>query len=790
MKATEGALLPGLLLISQYSLLRGTTSLAQWGEALSAYYGHACLPQERRGGNYPASSLTLTDPAPASSVSSLLSGSQPHGSDMQAASPQATTHSELAVTSDDTMCWAAMSDEGDLAGLPQAWMNWGAHRAVPAATLAVHFLGVPPCVLVALADSAQAYRSLCQILSLRHEQPERWLAWQQDRLADSDVTALMAHILVLCPEPETYVALRSTMPRLLPHARHKPWTGPDVERSVAMPLLYGVDRQELTQAHLVRRLAEQSGHYQLPLAQHEALAWQHDRPMYLSDVAGWLQRFNGHAKQIEQVERGWDLLQSCHYRPGAIADRSLCFMPPCSDPDPDATLREACLAGCSRRYPSQLVPLEHQAALQRLDHELAIISRKGFSSYILAVWRLTQHRRTCGRGSAASSLVCYVLEITNVDPLQYQLVFERFLNDERRDPPDIDIDFPWDERDAVHQQVLNDYGREHVAMVATHQSLSLRGATREAGRLHGKARADLTEQVNAQRQSRRFGQEWVVSEGWQDVAEDAALLTGQLRCWGLHCGGVVITEPPIRDIVPIHGASKQLNGVAVPAIAWEKDGAEAVGLVKIDLLGNRSLAVVRDAVQDLAAHGMHIDEVRWRPAEDPLTKRLIERGKTIGCFYIESPAMRLLNARAGVIHFDRLVLHSSIIRPAANHWIQTYLERVHYWRQTGEQLDEWYPHPALRELLSDSFGILSYQEDVMLIARELADFSIIQQDKLRKALGRSDTPQRLAELEPAFAEGCRQRQVSLTVRNLVWQMITSFAGYSFCARRILRATLW
>ena len=165
-------------------------------------------------------------------------------------------------------------------------------------------------------------------------------------------------------------------------------------------------------------------------------------------------------------------------------------MPRSDHAEPDRELERICLEGCRNRYdclPNGDLPT---AVSTRLERELRVIREKHFSSYILAVWELTRERRTCGRGSAASSLVCYALGITNVDPIRYQLVFERFLNEERRDPPDIDVDFPWDERNDVHLAALERYGREHVAMVSTHQFMSERGALREAGRLHRQSIGD------------------------------------------------------------------------------------------------------------------------------------------------------------------------------------------------------------------------------------------------------------------------------------------------------------
>jgi DNA polymerase-3 subunit alpha/error-prone DNA polymerase len=258
---------------------------------------------------------------------------------------------------------------------------------------------------------------------------------------------------------------------------------------------------------------------------------------------------------------------------------------------------------------------------------------------------------------------------------------------------------------------------------------------------------------------------------------------------GLHCGGLVITGPPIREIVPVRHAAKVIDVATrhwdepdwepVPAIAWEKDGAEEMGLVKIDILGNRSLAVVRDVLEDMRAEGTVIDEMGWHPADDPATQDLIARGDSIGCFYVESPAMRQLLAKAGTGDFDRLVVASSIIRPAAASWIAEYLHRLHHNRRTGRHEDHWYPHPVLRGLLSETFGILSYQEDVMIAAQAVAGFDERKANKLRKALGHFDTGSRLLCHREDFMRGGIERGGTHQAVEAVWEMIASFSGYSF-----------
>jgi DNA polymerase III alpha subunit len=496
--------------------------------------------------------------------------------------------------------------------------------------------------------------------------------------------------------------------------------------------------------------------------------------VYLSDLPALMDAMG---EYDEASERGRVLLRRCTYTPGTpSADgHTPWHLPPPQCADPNAELRQRCMEGIRQRYGGN----EPAAVRARLAYELDIFTKKGFAVYILAVWNLTRHRQTCGRGSAASSLVCYALGITNVDPLKYHLVFERFMSEERFDPPDIDVDFAHDERDAVLQETIATFGRDHVALVSTHQTLHAQGAWRQAANVLGKERAATTAAQRELTLKRQFAVGSGPGEDWEAVQDAADALLGTPTHFGVHCGGIIITRDPIREMVPIHPAAKQLNGMPAPAIAWEKDGAEQLGLVKIDFLGNRSLGVVRDVLADLRDDGVSINEWKWEPEEDLLARQIISRGLTIGCFYIESPAMRLLNAKAGVTDFDRLTLHSSIIRPAANSWINTYLERFTEFRKTGQQRDEWYPHPALRALLSESFGILSYQEDLMLISRDLAGFSIKQQNQLRKALGRSDTPQRLASLKGDFLAGCEAHAVSRDVTALVWDMIVSFAGYSF-----------
>ena len=256
---------------------------------------------------------------------------------------------------------------------------------------------------------------------------------------------------------------------------------------------------------------------------------------------------------------------------------------------------------------------------------------------------------------------------------------------------------------------------------------------------------------------------------WPDIMALARTLTGTPRHLSVHPGGIVITPGPIDTYVPVETAPKGL-----PLIQWEKDSAEAAGLVKIDLLGNRSLGVIRDCITAVEqSRGPFQDFKAQDPEDDLATQEMVAQGLTMGCFYIESPAMRLLQKKSRVGDFRHLVIHSSIIRPAANEFIQTYIQRLH----TGE----WAPlHPLLKDVLDETFGIMVYQEDVSRVAVKLAGFSHAQADGLRKIMSKKDKARALEDYYQAFVTGAEGQGVARDDAHRIWQMILSFSGYSFC----------
>jgi error-prone DNA polymerase len=462
-----------------------------------------------------------------------------------------------------------------------------------------------------------------------------------------------------------------------------------------------------------------------------------------------------------------------------------------TDEEAFVTLRDRTYAGAQNRY-----GVITQEKRDRIEKELAIIRAKRFAHYFLVVEEIvSQAPRTCGRGSVAASIVSYCLGITHVDPIKHNLFFERFLNPGRKDPPDIDIDFPWDERDQILNWVFDQYGEHQAAMVANQNSLGFRAAIRETAKVYGIPTEEIGKmlsQIVRQKGVLSFStpptfEQWLcrlsqtvkLKTPWPEILMQALKAQDHFRHLSMHCGGVVIVPDEIRRYVPIEYTAKGL-----PVIQWEKDQTENAGLVKIDILGNRSLAVIRDALAAIAEHtGRRIDYATWDPLEDAATQEAIRCGDTIGCFYIESPATRLLlrklwtgmplHRRKQLDVFDYLVMVSSLVRPATNAFVEEFIRRA----QEGS-CAFW--HHTLRGVLDETHGIMTYQEDVSKVAMALADFSVEDADQLRKVISKKHKQRQLQDYYQQFCRGAERNDASPETIDRIWKMIMSFAGYSFC----------
>ncbi|MEE4261683.1 MAG: DNA polymerase III subunit alpha, partial [Desulfobacteraceae bacterium] len=624
---------------------------------------------------------------------------------------------------------------------------------------------------VCLVEDDAGYRNLCRLITRRHMDQDFDLK-----------TVLPDHspgLVVLTGNPDLLrtwqaagVTVAAAMPRNpLPPTHQLRRTAQDLGVSlVATPGSFFLHPQDATIHRLLRAIDRNTS-----LAR---LATDDVAPpdAWLAPPAEYIRRFAICPQAIDATHEIAERLVFSGPQFGIV-------MPPLSNrngDDPDHRLRTAAYAGARRRYGEELA----EGVVERLEHELHSIASMGFSAYFLIVQDIIRHSpRTCGRGSGAASLVAYCLGITNVCPLKHNLYFERFLNPGRTDPPDIDVDFAWDERDDVLNKVLEKHSG-YAAMVSNHVLFQPRMAIREVAKVYGLTDAEIG------RVSKRLPRFWRAREPgpelltglkqrpesralefpppWPEILTLAQRIIGTPRYLSVHPGGVVITPRPIDEYVPLERAPK-----GVPIIQWEKDAAEDAGLVKIDLLGNRSLGVIRDAVGNLCTNGVAFDEPAWEPEDDFSTQQALAQGRTMGCFYIESPAMRLLQQKSKVGDFEHLVIHSSIIRPAANEFIREYIRRLH-----GGQ---WDPiHPLLAEVLDETFGIMVYQEDVSRAAVILAGFSHAEADTLRKVMSKKDRQHQLRDFRNRFFAGAGFRGVSQDQVAAIWEMMMSFSGYSFC----------
>ncbi len=418
---------------------------------------------------------------------------------------------------------------------------------------------------------------------------------------------------------------------------------------------------------------------------------------------------------------------------------------------------------------------------KRINYELSLITQKGFAPYFLIVRDIVrQTESTIGRGSGAASVVSYCLYITQVDPLRYNLQFERFIHPERMNMPDIDIDFPWDERDKILDYIFNKYSTERSAMVSSQVFLQPRSSIREVSKVYGLAEEEIkaitkrigyysrrAELVKWVRNDRRF-KNLDLDDTLMEILKYSEKVMGAFRVSSVHPGGVIIVPDEIRKYVPVLTAPK-----GVQIVEWEKDQVEDSGLLKIDILGNRSLAVVRDTLKQVGLYrNKYMDYHKIQPVGDLRTEDLMKAGRTMGVFYIESPATRQLLAKAGKVDFEHVVIYSSIIRPAANRYTNLMLDRIHgqSWKLLHQDL----------ECLAESYGIMVYEEQVSMVARKIAGFSYAESDYLRKVISKPTLEHAIPRWKKKFTSGAVNRGYTPKLAQTLWQMIQSFSGYSFC----------
>ncbi len=473
-------------------------------------------------------------------------------------------------------------------------------------------------------------------------------------------------------------------------------------------------------------------------------------------------------------------------------------------------LRARVLEGMTLRY-GDPPPAE---AIERMEMELGVIDRMGFNAYFLIVWDFVKFAKENGiavgpgRGSAAGSIVAYCLAITDVDPLRYGLLFERFLNPERVSMPDIDIDFSVRGRERVMRYVTEKYGRESVAQIVTFGKMFPRAATRDAARVLGldygtgdrlaklipdpiMGRSPSFEDcLKTGQPLRKAYDEEPVAKQIIDVAQG---LEGIVRNSSIHAAAVVIADRPLTDIVPLQladaGADENGEKAFRTVTQFSMKPIEDIGLLKMDFLGLRNLDVIEDALDIIERSSGVRPDMTTLPLDDPRTYEMLARGDSTGVFQFESEGMREALKKVKPDEFNDLVALNALYRPGAMDQIPVYAKGKHDPQAIS------YPDERLRGILESSKGVILYQEQAMQISKELAGFSGAKADDLRKAIGKKNR-QAMAALKPEFVEGCRASGTKPEVIEFLWNTNEKSADYSFnkshaaCYGLIAYRTAW
>jgi DNA polymerase III subunit alpha len=455
--------------------------------------------------------------------------------------------------------------------------------------------------------------------------------------------------------------------------------------------------------------------------------------------------------------------------------------------DRESYLEHLALAGLKERLKERPSRVASAIYDQRLREELMVICSMGFAGYFLIVWDIIRFARSKGipvgpgRGSAAGSLVAYALRITDLDPLVYTLLFERFLNPERVSLPDIDMDFCMDRRGEVINYVVDKYGTDHVAQIITFGTLGAKAAIRDVGRVLEMSYADadkvaklVPNQLNITLQQAletepRLRELVETDPKVKELMINAQSLEGLARHASTHAAGVVISEGPLTDHVPLYkGANDEI------VTQYSMGDVEKIGLVKFDFLGLKTLTMIRRAetlINEtyLEAPPLVIDQV---PFDDPATFALLSSGKTTGLFQLESSGMRDLLTGLKPDRFEDIIAIIALYRPGPMDLIPDFIKR-----KQGK-VPITYEVPELEPLLKDTYGVIVYQEQVMAIANKMAGFSLGQADILRRAMGKKK-PEEMEKLRAKFLEGARQKKIPEKKAEKLYELIQKFAGYGF-----------
>ena len=490
----------------------------------------------------------------------------------------------------------------------------------------------------------------------------------------------------------------------------------------------------------------------------------------------------------EAIDNTWRIAQQCELE----LEFGQLHIPPADVPPgltPEEHLARLCYQGLEQRYGRH-----NEAARQRLEYELGVISRTGFTNYILVVYDIARYARERGifmgvRGSAAASVVLYCLGVTDIDPIEHRLVFERFIHEQRREMPDVDMDFAEDRRDEMIQYAAQKYGADRVAQIITFGTLGAKASLRDVGRALGWSYADVDRVVRmvpnlppsfgpmtidrALDESPQLRQAYEEDPQVKRLVDTARALEGVARHASTHAAGIVIAPEPLTNYLPLQRPpSARDQGDALPTTQYAMEDVAELGLLKMDFLGLANLTILRIAL-DLIRQGRGIEiDLDRLPDGDAKTYEMLSRGETFGVFQLESAGMRRYIQELKPTSVRDLAAMVALYRPGPMQHIPTYIRAKHGLEPIR------YPHPDLAEILDETYGVIVYQDQVLLIAQKFAGYSLGEADLMRKAMGKKIRSLMEAERE-RFIKGAAARGYSRKVAETIFNLIEPFAGYAF-----------
>lgn len=438
-----------------------------------------------------------------------------------------------------------------------------------------------------------------------------------------------------------------------------------------------------------------------------------------------------------------------------------------SKEEDEELLDRLCQQGIPYRYPDA-----NETIYNRLAKELDLIKKMGFVAYFLINWDIVSEARRrgffyVGRGSGANSIVAYLLRITDVDPIELDLYFERFINLHRASPPDFDIDFSWKDRQNITQYIFDRF--DHVALLGSYVTFKWRGVIRELGKVFGLPKHEIDKLCDGDFNPNQ------VDEMGALVLKYSKLLLNKPNYLSIHAGGILISNQPIPYFSATHLPPK---GFAT--VQFDMHIAEDVGLFKFDILGQRGLAKIKEAIDIVQYNRDHppidIHDIKAFKA-DPKINHLVKTAQCMGCFYVESPAMRMLLKKLEVDNYLGLVAASSIIRPGV---AQSGMMREYIMRHRNRGRAEEKAHPIMLDIMPDTYGVMVYQEDVIKVAHYFADLTLGEADVLRRGMsGKYRSREEFLKIQEQFRSNCLKKGYDPTVIDEIWNQIASFAGYAF-----------